>query len=310
MTQMEQPTDVQDVRVVHFGLGPLGAAIAQAVASRDGLVSVAAIDPLTARAGADLGDVAGLGSTVGVTVASEPSALRDLEADVVLFVPESDFDSSTTDLELLLELGLNVVMISPELAYPSEEDDELAISIDTLAREAEVTALALDLSDALLGSLPLMLTSVCSRVDRITVRRRGDIGPSGRLALANWAQAFAVSIGWPLDDVDEEDTGAAHGVVGTVEGRDVLLIEVLAESAGSGPTFEVEIEGVPSLRLAVSGDGSANQALAALAVNAIPAALTSEPGLYTLAELPPVHYWTSLGLMPADDDDDDLDDDL
>ena len=42
---MEQPTDVQDVRVVHFGLGSLGAAIARAVARREGLVSVAAIDP-------------------------------------------------------------------------------------------------------------------------------------------------------------------------------------------------------------------------------------------------------------------------
>ena len=33
---MEQPIDVQDVRVVHFGLGPLGAAIARTVAERDG----------------------------------------------------------------------------------------------------------------------------------------------------------------------------------------------------------------------------------------------------------------------------------
>ena len=31
MTTMEQPADVQDVRVVHFGLGPLGAAIARMV---------------------------------------------------------------------------------------------------------------------------------------------------------------------------------------------------------------------------------------------------------------------------------------
>ena len=51
---MEQPTDVQDVRVVHFGLGPLGAAIARTVAGREGLTSVAAIDTVPGRDGRDL----------------------------------------------------------------------------------------------------------------------------------------------------------------------------------------------------------------------------------------------------------------
>jgi hypothetical protein len=48
---MEQPTDVQDVRVVHFGLGSLGAAIARTVASREGLTRVAAVDPAPGREG-------------------------------------------------------------------------------------------------------------------------------------------------------------------------------------------------------------------------------------------------------------------
>jgi hypothetical protein len=58
----------------------------------------------------------------------------------------------------------------------------------------------------------------------------------------------------------------------------------------------------------IEGAG-ADEALATLAVNAIPAVLTSDPGLYALADLPSVHYWTSLGLMPADEDDE-LDSDL
>jgi 4-hydroxy-tetrahydrodipicolinate reductase len=313
MIVMEQPTDVQDVRVVHFGLGSLGAALARVVADREGLTSVAAIDPAPGREGRELSDVAGLGAATGVVVEASPTRLRDIEADVVLFAPEGDLDASTTDLEILLEVGLNVVAILPDLAYPpdDDDDDDLAVSIDTLAREAEVTALALDPSDALLGTLPLSLTGVCSRVDRIVVRRRGTPIQLGRLSLADWAQALATALGWALDDLDEEDEGRGglHRIVGSVGGHAVLVVELSAGAAGGDSTLEVEIEGAPSLRMTLSGGASAEEALATLAVNAIPAVLTSDPGLYTLQDLPPVHCWTSLGLMPADEDDE-FDDDV
>jgi len=312
---MEQPTDVQDVRVVHFGLGPLGAAIARTVATREGLTSVAAIDPVPGRDGRELADVAGLGSATGVVIEATSTRLRDIEADVVLYAPEGDLDAITTDLEILLEVGLNVVAILPDLAYPpDDDDDDLAVSIDTLAREAEVTALALDPSDALLGTLPLSLTSVCARVDRIVVRRHGATGPIGRLSLGDWAQALANALGWALDDLDEYEEAQGglprghHRIVGSIGGRETLVVETLPASNGVGSTLEVEIEGEPSLRMTLTGGASAEEALATLAVNAIPAVLTSDPGLYTLSDLPPVHCWTSLGLMPADDEE--LDDDL
>ena len=312
---MELPLDVQDVRVVHFGLGSLGAAIARAVSTRDGLTSVAAIDTTPAHDGRDLGEVAGLGRETGVLVEASAARLGDIEADVVLFAPEGDIESATTDLEVLLEVGLNVVTILPELAYPpDDDDDDLAVSIDTLAREAEVTALALDPSDALLGILPLSLTSVCSRVDRIVVRSHGSSGAMGRLSLGDWAGALARSLGWSLDDLDEHEDDqlgrprGRHRIVGSIDGREALVVEVLSDSDGGSPTLEVEIEGSPSLRLMLTGGSDAEDALATLAVNAIPAVLTSDPGLYTLPDLPPIHCWTSLGLMPADDEE--FDDDV
>ena len=306
---MEQSEEIQDVRVVHFGLGSLGAAIARIVANREGLTSVAAIDPTPGRDGRDVADLAGLGSETGVVVEATATRLRDVEADVVLYAPEGDLEAATTDLEILLEVGLNVVAILPELAYPPDDDeDDLAVSIDTLAREAEVTALALDASDALLGTLPLSLTGVCQRVDKIVVRRHGATGPLGRLSLGDWAAALATALGWALDDLDELEEerggrpGGVHRIVGSVGGREVLVVETVDDSTGGGSTLEVDVEGSPSLRTTLTGGASAEEALATLAVNAIPAVLTSDPGLYTLPDLPPVHCWTSLGLMPADDD--------
>ena len=306
---MEQSEEIQDVRVVHFGLGSLGAAIARIVANREGLTSVAAIDPTPGRDGRDVADLAGLSPATGVVVEATATRLRDVEADIVLYAPEGDLEAATTDLEILLEVGLNVVAILPELAYPPDDDeDDLAVSIDTLAREAEVTALALDASDALLGTLPLSLTGVCQRVDKIVVRRHGATGPLGRLSLGDWAAALATALGWALDDLDELEEerggrpGGVHRIVGSVGGREVLVVETVDDSTGGGSTLEVEVEGSPSLRMTLSGGASAEEALATLAVNAIPAVLTSDPGLYTLPDLPPVHCWTSLGLMPADDD--------
>jgi hypothetical protein len=317
---MEQPTDVQDVRVVHFGLGPLGAAIARVVAGREGLISVAAYDPNPARAGRDLGEVAGLGATADILIDSSAESLPDVEADVVLFAPEGDLDATTTDLELLLEAGLNVVTILPELAYPpDEEDDDLAVSMDTLAREAEVTALALDPSDALFGTVALSLTGICSHVERLVVRhRRASSGASSatRLSLGDWSRSLTEALGWVLDDLDELEEAQGglprghHRIVGSMDGREVLMVESVADPAVTGSTVEIEIEGTPTMRLSMSVDGAADQALATLVVNAIPSVLTSDPGLYALSDLPPVHFWTSLGLMPASDEDDELDSDL
>lgn len=304
---MEQ-TDVQDVRVVLFGLGTVGAAVARTVMSREGLVCVAAVDVAESRVGRDLGEVAGLGVTTDVVVEGSAETLDELEADVVIFAPTGDAEEASANLELLLEQGLNVICVFPELAYPPDEDDddELAASIDTLAREAEVTALALDPSDALLGTLPLSLTAHCSSIDRVVVRRRGGSSTAGRLSLADWARSLAGSLGWALDDLDEmeEDRGRAHRVSGSSNGREVLLVEVLAGTAAEA-TLDVQIEGTPSFSMTIAGGEDADQALATLAVNAVPAVLTGEPGLYTIADLPPVHCWTSLGLVPADEDDED-----
>lgn len=313
---MEDPLDIIDVKVVHFGLGPLGAAIARLVAEREGLVSVAAIDLTPSRAGRDLGDVAGLGAMTGLVVEPSPILLRDLEADIVIYVPEVDPESAVVDVEACLEAGLNVVTVFPALAYPPDEDDddELASSIDTLASEAEVTTLALDPSDALLGTLPLTLTAMAASVDKIVIRRRAAPTAAGRLSLADWATMLAESLGWSLDDLDERDDRpdigrGVHRVVGSVNGREVIVVEVASEPDRTEPVLEIEVSGSPSLKLSLSGGGSADQAVAALVVNAIPRVLMAEPGLYTLAELPPVHCWTSLGLLPAPDDEDEFDDD-
>jgi 4-hydroxy-tetrahydrodipicolinate reductase len=49
-----------NIRTMHFGLGPIGAAIVRQAATRPGLKVVGAIDIDPAKAGRDLGEVVGL----------------------------------------------------------------------------------------------------------------------------------------------------------------------------------------------------------------------------------------------------------
>jgi 4-hydroxy-tetrahydrodipicolinate reductase len=50
---------------MHFGLGPIGAAVAKQVAERPGLKIVGGIDIDPVKVGRDVGDVVGLGRRVG-----------------------------------------------------------------------------------------------------------------------------------------------------------------------------------------------------------------------------------------------------
>ncbi len=51
------------IRVLHFGLGPIGLGIVRQVAERKGFKIVGAVDIDPAKVGRDLGDVAGLRQT-------------------------------------------------------------------------------------------------------------------------------------------------------------------------------------------------------------------------------------------------------
>src|SRR5262249_2215286 len=78
------------IRVLHFGLGPIGTAIVKQVASRPGFKPVGGVDIDPAKTGRDLGDVAGLTQRLGVKVWSDAGkALKSLKPDVVVLCTSS-----------------------------------------------------------------------------------------------------------------------------------------------------------------------------------------------------------------------------
>ncbi len=161
------------IRVIQYGLGPIGSAMARHVVDRDGLDLVAGIDIDPAKVGKDVGEVIGLGRSLGLTVVKRLSeALAQAEADAVLHTTSSYFDSFRPQILEILEAGLDVVSTSEELSFPWLAHAELAAEIDAAAKRAGRTVLGTGVNPGfLMDSLPLNLTAICQRVDRIEVQR-------------------------------------------------------------------------------------------------------------------------------------------
>lgn len=162
------------IRVIQYGLGPIGCAVARHVVERAGLELVGGVDIDPAKIGKDVGEVIGLGRPLGVPVDETlGQLLARTKADVALHTTSSHFDLFQDQILEILQAGLDVVSTSEELSFPWLAHSKEAGDIDRVARKAGKTVLGTGVNPGfLMDSLPLSLTAICQRVDRIDVTRR------------------------------------------------------------------------------------------------------------------------------------------
>jgi len=161
------------IRVIQYGLGPIGRAVACHVVERAELKLVGGIDIDPFKVGKDLGEVIGLGRALGFVVAeSLAQVLAQTEADLVLHTTSSYFQMFKDQIVEILEAGLDIVSTAEELTFPWLAHPKEAIEIDDMAKRIGKTVLATGVNPGfLMDSLPLGLTAICQRVDRIEVTR-------------------------------------------------------------------------------------------------------------------------------------------
>ena len=162
-----------EIRVIQYGLGPIGSAVARHVVERKGLELVGGVDIDPAKVGQDAGEVIGLGRPLGFAVAETLSqALAQTEADLVLHTTSSYFDQFQPQIVEILEAGLDIVSTAEELSFPWLDNPKEAAEIDAVAKRTGKTVLATGVNPGfLMDSLPLNLTAICQRVDHIDVTR-------------------------------------------------------------------------------------------------------------------------------------------
>lgn len=164
------------IRVMHFGLGPIGAAVVRQIAERPGFKIVAAVDIDPIKVGKDLGEVAGLRRALKVRVVNDArKAIKSGRPHVVVLCTSSSLKKVMPQLEAILKRKVPVVSTTEELSYPSKPNLRYARAVHQLARKSKVAVLGTGVNPGfVMDALPIMLTGVCERVDSIRVDRVQD----------------------------------------------------------------------------------------------------------------------------------------
>ena len=162
--------------MLHFGLGPIGTAIVKQVAARPGFKIVGAVDIDPAKSGRDLGDVVGLPKRLGVKISSDAvKALKYTKPDVAVLCTSSSIKKVLPQIETILKSKTAIVSTTEELSYPGYTHIRQARQIHALAKKAKVAVLGTGVNPGFaMDALPIALTGVCERVDRVIVHRVQD----------------------------------------------------------------------------------------------------------------------------------------
>jgi 4-hydroxy-tetrahydrodipicolinate reductase len=162
--------------VLHFGLGPIGNAIVKQIAARPGFKIVGAVDIDSAKTGRDLGDIVGLPRRLGVKISEDAGkTLKATKPDVAVLCTSSSIKKVMPQIEAILKSKTAIVSTTEELSYPGYTHIRQARRIHALAKKAKVAVLGTGVNPGFaMDALPIALTAVCERVDRVVVNRIQD----------------------------------------------------------------------------------------------------------------------------------------
>lgn len=130
------------LRIVSFGLGPIGLAAARLALQKTSIQLVGAIDIDPAKVGKDLGDLLELGKPTGVLVEGDAeAALKRLQPDVMLHCTSSFMPMVKDQLLLAARCGVDVVSSTEELLVPEFQHAAVAKELDAAAKAGGISLL-------------------------------------------------------------------------------------------------------------------------------------------------------------------------
>ncbi|MBK8099153.1 MAG: dihydrodipicolinate reductase [Planctomycetes bacterium] len=219
------------LRVVSFGLGPIGMAAARLALQKKSVQLVGAIDVHPDKVGKDLGDLLDLGRKVGVTVdADAESSLRRLKPNAILHCTSSFMPQVKDQLLLAARCGVNVVSSTEELLVPEFQNPAIAKEIHDAALAGGVTILgtgvnpgyAMDFVAAIATAVTFDVTAVrCVRVVDAGTRRlplqkkvgagltTGEFeqqmatGKFGHIGMRESVAMLAKALAFPVDKIEQ-----------------------------------------------------------------------------------------------------------
>jgi 2,4-diaminopentanoate dehydrogenase len=220
------------IRVLLYGLGPIGVLVARQLAARDGFRIVGAVDVDPAKVGQDVGDIAGLERPLRVRIDPDARhAIRKSKPDVVVLCTSSSVRGVMPQIEGVLKAKTPIITTTEELSYPVRRNAALARRIDAMAKRSKVAVLSTGVNPGfVMDSLPIMLTVACERVESVSVtrvqdartrrlpfqqkigaglsreqfRREVEHGSIRHVGFAESISMIADALGWQLDSITDD----------------------------------------------------------------------------------------------------------
>jgi 4-hydroxy-tetrahydrodipicolinate reductase len=164
------------IKVVQYGLGPIGLGIVEVLLTRPWVELVGAVDIDRTKVGKDVGQLLAHPRKAGILVSDRASdVLKSATPEVVTHATSSYMTTIQPQLLQILENGVSVVSTTEELTYPFAKHPDLAQDLDKRARENDAVVLGTGVNPGfLLDTLAVMLSGVCQKVNSIRAERIVD----------------------------------------------------------------------------------------------------------------------------------------
>lgn len=172
-----------EIRVIQYGIGPIGAACARAVTETPGLRLVGAVDIDPSKVGQPVGRLLGVRSAARagldrLRVSHDlAGAMANRKADVALHTTLSSVQEVLPQLRDCARAGLSVVSSTEELSCPWATDPKGAAALDRLAKRHGVAILGTGVNPGyVMDLLPIVASGASRGVKRVEVARVLDAG--------------------------------------------------------------------------------------------------------------------------------------
>jgi 2,4-diaminopentanoate dehydrogenase len=238
------------IRVLVYGLGPIGSAVSRQLVARKGFSLVGAVDIDRNKVGLDVGQVIGIDKKLRIRVTNDAvGGITQAVPDVVVMCTTSSLKRALPAIQTVLKLKTPLVSTTEELSYPVGRNRTLAREIDVLAKKAKVAVLGTGVNPGFaMDALPVMLSGACERIERVRVDRVQDArirrlpfqqkigaglttaqfaakvkdGSVRHVGLAESITMIATALGWRLDRITDE---IAPKVTATAVESELLAVD-------------------------------------------------------------------------------------
>ena len=164
------------IRVIQYGIGPIGASIARLMREKQAIEIIGAIDTDPEKVGRDLGEVTGATDAPwGVKISADAREVLEQAADVVIHSTSSSLPKVMDQLLACLEAESCIVSTCEELAYPLRTYPELAANLDKAAKDWGVALVGTGVNPGfVMDKLLITLAAVSQRVEHAKALRVVD----------------------------------------------------------------------------------------------------------------------------------------